>query len=290
MRTAEPAGGLANIYLIETEIVGWPDPPLIDDTPLLRRLLAARGIEAIHLPADAVVPNPLWILSSEVEDTVLVVTRSTADMPSWLADAPLTMALSMVLGARDLTVLHAAGVGHDGRGLLIGGAGGVGKSATTLSAVRCGLGTVGDDYVVLDGARPPRIHPLYNLMKQTPRGLQRFPDLFSRCAQLPLNWHGKVEFEASLVRSGCMADALEPTAILIPNQALGSRTSFTPISPADAFSALAVSTVSQLPGSATRVFSSLTRLTRTLPSFRINLGTDADEVGTSVRHFIENGP
>lgn len=290
VRTVESAGGPINIYLIETEIVGWPGPPSIDDIPLLRRQLAARGIAAIYLPADAIVPDPVWILSAEGEDSALVVTRSATDMPSWMVDAPVTMALSVILGSRGLSILHAAGVGHQGRGVLIGGAGGAGKSATTLSATQCGLDTVGDDYVVLDDGPPPRLHSLYKLMKQTPQGLGRFPDLLARCAQLPLNWHGKVEFEASLVRPGCMADALEPTAILIPNQAFGSRTSFTPVSPADAFSALAATTVSQLPGSATRVFSSLTRLTRTLPSFRINLGTDADEVGTSLRHFIENGP
>ena len=53
-------------------------------------------------------------------------------------------------------IAHAASLGRDGRGILLLGHGGAGKSGTALAGVAAGLQTVGDDYVALSGLRSGR--------------------------------------------------------------------------------------------------------------------------------------
>ena len=60
-----------------------------------------------------------------------------------------------------------------GRGALIVGASGSGKSGTTLAGLMNGLQSVGDDYVVVDQGATIVAHSVFKLFKQDLDGLKR---------------------------------------------------------------------------------------------------------------------
>lgn len=272
--------------LVETDLLGWPPPPCDRDSAALHRTLGADGIVAIVLPPRDADAGPIWVVFDTADRSGLVVVRTIEDLPSWISNAPFSLALHLVFAWRGARFLHAATLGLDGSGVLIAGAGGAGKSATAISGLMQGLSTVGDDYVVVDFGDNPTAWPVYRTLKQAPAGLDRFPVLKQRTAAIPLNWHGKVEFEADLVRPDCMAPRLAVNAILIPNHDGRITTHLEPAPSTAAFSALAPSTLSQLPGAGPEGFARLTRLTRQLPAFHLHLGNDPTEVGDSIRDFL----
>lgn len=98
-------------------------------------------------------------------------------LPTWDAAAPLRRLLQWVGAEEDVMLTHAGTVVHDGRALLLVGAGEAGKSSTVGIAVRSGMKTVGEDYVLLSRGRPgssghggpheaaPFVAPLYATLK-----------------------------------------------------------------------------------------------------------------------------
>lgn len=277
--------------LIETDAFGWPAPPCDGASVALHSALADHGISAVVLPSLDAGLGAMWVVFDTTSGCGLVVARTRADLPVWAVNAPFSLALHLVFAWRGARFLHGATLGLGGRGALIAGAGGAGKSATTISGLMQGLSTVGDDYVVLEFGDKPTAWPVYRTLKQTPAALDRFPALRERTADIPLNWHGKREFDVDLVRPDSMASRMEIGAILIPRQGGRRATSFEPAQPTAAFSALARSTFSQLPGAGPAGFAHLTRLTRQLPAFHLHLGSDPAEIGGSIRAFLERrGP
>lgn len=286
-RHTSNGGSQLRLDFIETDVFGWPAPPGDRASVALHRALAEDGISAVVLPSLDTEAGAMWVVFDTRSEVGLVVARTRADLPAWAVNAPFSLALHLAFAWRGARFLHGATLGLDGWGALIAGAGGAGKSATTISGLMQGLSTVGDDYVVVEFGETPQAWPVYRTLKQTPAALDRFPALRERTAAIPLNWHGKVEFDVDLVRPDCMAPRMTIGAILIPRQDGRGTTSFEPATPTAAFSALAPSTFSQLPGAGPAGFAHLTRLTRQLPAFRLHLGSDPAEIGASIRAFLE---
>lgn len=84
-------------------------------------------------------------------------------LPPWDAAAPLRRLLQWVGAEEGVLLTHAGTVVHQGRALLLVGAGEAGKSSTVGIAVRDGLQTVGEDYVLLTDAAV--VAPLYATLK-----------------------------------------------------------------------------------------------------------------------------
>lgn len=280
-------GDRFRLDFIETEMFSWPDPPGDGASVALHQVLAEDGISAVVLPSLELGAGSLWVVFDTTSQIGLVVARRRADLPAWTVAAPFTLPLHLAFAWRGARLLHGATLGLNGWGALIAGAGGAGKSATTISGLMQGLSTVGDDYVVVEFGEAPQAWPVYRTLKQTRAALDRFPALRDRTAALPLNWHGKVEFDIDLVGPDGMAPRMAICAILIPRQDGRETTRFEPASPSAAFSALAPSTFSQLPGAGPAGFAHLTRLTRQLPAFHLHLGRDPEEIGSSIRGFLE---
>ena len=68
----------------------------------------------------------------------------------WLCSHPLfTIPLAELLKREGLYMVHAGGLAHAGRGLLVAGASGAGKTTLTLALLRAGFGFLADDTVFL---------------------------------------------------------------------------------------------------------------------------------------------
>jgi hypothetical protein len=213
-------------------------------------------------------------------------TASPEQVPPFEMAAPLQTALQPWLGEHGAELIHAAAVATDvGCGLLVGKAGS-GKSWTTLASMEAGLKLVSDDYCVLAAGMPPRISSLYNGAKAFPGALERLP-AFAGMVSNPVrqSYDKAVLFihehapEAMLLES-------DLRAILIPRVAGQPRTTWRPASSAAALAALAPSTILQLPGAGARTLERLAEVAREVPSFRVDLGTDLDEVGQAIATLL----
>lgn len=210
--------------------------------------------------------------------------------PAWEHSAPLRTLLHWAYAGLGLRLVHAATLGTDGRGVLIAGPGGAGKSSTTLAGIIGGLDSVGDDYVLLDLRQRPTAYPIYRLMKVDPAGYDRVGLARYLPDPGPLNWQGKYELDFADLGRGGRAEALRIEAILVPTVTGGGETSVRPIGKREAMLALAPSTMFQLHGDRQGSARDLAGLVRDLPCFGIALGRDPEGIAEAVAALLRGAP
>jgi len=95
----------------------------------------------------------------------------------------------------DMFMLHAACVGAKGKGVLIAGRSGSGKTTFALSCLYGGLDYVSDDYTLINGAGPIKAMPIYSMVGVTPEVSDRFPMLYDTTVLVPKDLsNGKRQF------------------------------------------------------------------------------------------------
>src|ERR1700687_2215144 len=87
------------------------------------------------------------------------------DLVYWEKGAPLRTILHWWFSNNNRQLVHAAAIGMDGRGVLVGGKGGSGKSTTALSCLDSQLSYGGDDYSLLGFDAERIVYSLYNSAK-----------------------------------------------------------------------------------------------------------------------------
>ena len=209
--------------------------------------------------------------------------------PPWEPGAPLRAFLHWEYVAQGRRMTHAGSLGRDGRGVLLAGAGGAGKSGTVLAGLLGGLSSVGDDYVLVDlsGDRA-RAYPIFTTLKQDDRGTRRL-DLDGMLGPRPLNWQGKVQFRTTDIEADIARDGLSIGAILLPR--IGANaTRVSVASRSEAMLALAPSAVYQMPGERESGFRFFGRLVSLLPAYHLDLGPDPREIAEALSTFIGELP
>jgi len=179
----------------------------------------------------------------------------------WEAAAPLRTALHYALASPGRQLVHGAVVGADGRGALLTGPGGSGKSTTTLACLQAGMQVVGDDYAVVDLVGR-RAWNLYGSIKVGER--QPGP-------------HGRDDRRTLILGAdlpGVATESLEIVALLLPRVVGGPRSAVSPARPAAALRALAPSTLLQAPHEDQPSLGILGDLAREVPAYHLDLGDD----------------
>ncbi len=205
--------------------------------------------------------------------------------PKWDPGSPLRNLIQWHLGQTGGALLHAGSLGIDGKGVLLAGAGGSGKSGTVLSGILHGLETVGDDYVFVRRG-PLTAHPVFETLKQDPAGIRRLGLGQHPAVPQDMNWQGKYQLFLRELRPAARTEALSLKALLLPAVSGKDRTSVRPVSARDAFLALAPSGVSQIPGDRSLLYATAADVARGLPCYRLDLGPDPAEVAATLLEFI----
>lgn len=206
--------------------------------------------------------------------------------PPWDPGSPLRNFLQWHLGSNTASLLHAGTLGLGGRGVLLAGAGGSGKSSTVLAGIFDGLASVGDDYVLVE-TDTLTARPVFETLKQDRAGLERLSRLAHPAIPRATNWQGKYQFYMPDVSPQPLARALSLSALLLPEITGGNQTSLTPVTSKEAFLALAPSGVTQIHCDRQRLFSVAAEVARKLPAYRLRLGTDPQEIVQALRGFLE---
>ncbi len=193
---------------------------------------------------------------------------SAATVPGWMQAAPLRTILPWFVAATGGQFVHGAGVGLNGHGALIAGAGGSGKSTTALLCADAGLQFAGDDYVVVgaDG----NLHAAYGSAKLDDASLALLPHL----ARWVVNDDAAL-FKHVVMLSRALPDRivsrLRLDVILLPHLGAG-RSHLRPATASEALLALAPTTVFQLPGAGRPALRFMADLARRVPAFHLELG------------------
>jgi hypothetical protein len=204
--------------------------------------------------------------------------------PDWDPGSPLRNFLQWQLAKDGGALIHAGSLAVDGRGVLLAGAGGSGKSGTVLSGILQGLQTVGDDYVFVNPVSLTA-YPLFDTLKQDHVGLKRLQ--LDKHPAIPkrVNWQNKYQFYLpDLGHKG--PDHIQLGALLLPKITGAAKTTLTITTAKEAFLALAPSGVSQIPGDRPLLYSVAAEISRRLPCYRLDLGPDPAEITRAIRHYI----
>jgi hypothetical protein len=209
--------------------------------------------------------------------------------PPWEPGAPLRPFLHWEYAARGLRLAHAGTLGLDGKGILLAGSGGAGKSGTVVAGLINGLDSVGDDYVLIDRADRVTARPLFATLKQDPEGFRRLKLKDRLKTYQPLNWQGKHAFHINEIAPRPIPARLDIMALMVPHISGGTKSTIMSISRKDAMIALAPSGVVQMPGEREAGFRFFSEITRDLPCWRLSLGTEPQEIAGVIADFILAG-
>jgi len=210
--------------------------------------------------------------------------RDSSHVPITMAGTPLRVILQWWADRFDQVLIHAAAVGNSDRAVIIAGASGAGKSSTALTGLAGGLRYLGDDFVLVDAGPTTSVHSLYSSAKVSPSTLAtRFPELRTRI-------HGRArlaeEKELIFVNDHWpdrLVQHLPLHAFLLPRITGEPGSRLVPIAASEVLRVL-VPGVLPFPAMRTDAIARLGRLSRSVPGFGLELGTDrASIVGTLER-------
>lgn len=207
--------------------------------------------------------------------------RDPADIPGYVIAAPFRTIFQWWAADRGCQLVHAAAVGKGDDALLIAGPGRSGKSTTAMLCMLSGLSYAGDDYVLVDASPTPRVFSLYGSGKLERSSLaDRFPAL-AEVGQ-PATGEEKVIVFVHRHWPGRILPSCQLRAILLPRVTGHPETQVRSVSAGESMRALFPSSVFSLPGARAQSVRLLAELTRKLPSFQLDLGTDLAAVPAKV--------
>ena len=210
-----------------------------------------------------------------------------AEMLSWDWASPMRMILHWWLGRDGILQVHGGAVGVAKGGVLVVGRGGSGKSTTTLSCLNSGLQYAGDDFVAIATQPAPYIHSLYGSGKLESHHIERFPNLHAAVANPIQGPNDKAVVYAERYLPGVSTAGFPLLAVVVPRVAGVRDTRVVPASKSAALAALAPSTLFQLHPPHPNALAGMASLVRQVPCFTLELGTDLDQISTSIVGLLE---
>jgi hypothetical protein len=206
-----------------------------------------------------------------------------------------SLALQELLKARGRYPLHAAGLSDRGRGILLPGDSGCGKTTLTLALLRGGFDFLSDDTTFLsrnpeDGAKKGlRLLAFPDHLDLTPKTLGWFPDLTAKLrekrAESPLR--SKIPFRYDEIGSGKLVMEAQPRLLLFPEISESERTAVVPMERKDALLNLAPNvwlTQKAVAQPHLEIFGDLVRRCR---CYRIRAGRDFKDQPRLIRDLLD---
>lgn len=278
--------------------------PVADDATQLHVWEGAPSAEESRLfPADHFVPEAEvrlrgdgYILSYREDRSIFtawfpaerrgfVRVRSARDLPRYEKGCPMRTFFHWWLESRGLAVVHCGAVGISGRGVLLAGKAGLGKSTCAFACLRAGLDYAGDDYTAVHvSAGRVEARALYGSVKLESAHLRAI------ASGMPLTGealdNGKELLFVDKVFPGRLAASLDIRAVLIPHRTGYAETVIRPVSPVRCLTALAPSTIFQLRSRGAAGLTALSDIVRGLPCYTIEMGRNIADIPIRVRELL----
>jgi hypothetical protein len=204
--------------------------------------------------------------------------------------APLRQVMHFLLEDSGLRMVHAAAVGRHGKGVLVVGRSGAGKTTLALACLNAGLDYLGDDYVAVETGGPSfRAHSIYATAKPSAASLELLPGLEADvlAATDPSNG-AKAALGLAAAHAARLPSELEIRALVMPALESDPTTAgrIEPASGAEAMLAMAPSTIMQHPSRRGEGFGEVAALARGLPCFRLGVGRDLTSAVKAIEDLL----
>lgn len=287
LRRVEPGAPAWRLDLLVGPAAGvapppeWPLPLLCDDHH--RRRHRDRDLALASWGEGAV-----WQVLDRRRRHAVYWARAAADVPEWDLGAPFRTLLAWALEESGLAMVHGAGFGPEGgAGLLVAGAGGAGKSSTSLVALReAGFSGVGDDFVALDAGNATA-HALFTTLKLDEPALDRLGVPRAAVANPDRPAGQKARLYQRELLPGRDRARLPLAALAVPRVVVQQESGYRRCDGGLLLRALAPSSLFLLPGEDRRRFADLAALTRRLPCYELLLGQDPSALAAMLRRLLE---
>ncbi len=217
----------------------------------------------------------------------LIWTADATEVPYYETASPLRTLWAWWLEEYGWDVIHAAAVGEGGRGVLLTGRGGSGKTTTALLCVAEGMAYGGDNNLVLEHGTPARGHALFTSATVRPDTLQRVPSLRKRLVNAD-----KLASEKGMLfvgeESGArLLPSFEIACVLLPRVTGTDCSRLVEASPGACLTALAPSSILSVPFAREGAFARMACFVRSTPAFHLELAPDLAAIPTLVRAALE---
>ena len=206
-------------------------------------------------------------------------------LADWDDSAPCREFFHRMTVPTECFLAHAAGIGVGGKGIFLTGRSGSGKSTTTAAAARAGMVTTGDDFVLID-PRSSRAYALYDSLKLDSRSSEWFSELAADGVNAPREPTVKCLIHLSRSRPASFVLQLPISAIFLPRVEGSQKTIIGPASAAEAMRALVPSTICLNRGGEAETIRKSTSFLRNMPAYHCNLGSDPNEVVSTISEFV----
>jgi hypothetical protein len=216
----------------------------------------------------------------------------TADatlLPDWYASAPCRDVFHWITLPTECFVAHTAAVGIDGKGILLTGPGGSGKSTTTAAAVMGGLSTAGDDFILID-PRTSIAYALYDSLKLDSQSAGWFSELAQHSVNTERGRDTKYRIHLSQCQSSSFVRHLPISAVFLPRVDGAARTTIFPATQGEAMRALVPSTICLIRGGEVDTIRKSSSFLRKMRAFHCDLGPNPKEVAATISAFVANLP
>jgi hypothetical protein len=210
------------------------------------------------------------------------------NLPYWEMAAPFRTVFHWWSSSFDGQLTHAAVVGKSGRGVLLVGRGGSGKSTTALLSVEAGLDYIGDDYVLLTGDPEPAAHSLYSSAKMHTAFLGQALPAWRRQVATEIGPEKKSLFFLHETRPEQIRRQLRIAAIVQPQVTTRPVAQWQSRRALDALLAAGPSTMYQLPDARQGTLSFLARLAAGLPTKTLLLGQNLGSGPARIAEWLDD--
>ncbi len=211
--------------------------------------------------------------------------KNFTDIPYWECSFPFRNIVHWWSRDTPYLLLHAAGIGNNLHSGLLSGKSGSGKSSTTLSCLlRNDLKIAGDDYVLVDTDQAI-LHSVYNCAKVEFDNLERL-DFLRPLVNTNIDGAEKAMM---FLNDKCPDKVMLKSTLtyaFIPQVCKTNKTAIVSCTEAEVLKSIAPTTMFQLPFAQGETFRKCTLLAKKLKPFRIELGTDAFEIATTIAQFF----
>jgi hypothetical protein len=206
------------------------------------------------------------------------------------SNKPFRMLLPIWCEQQGIQLVHAGLVSRSGRGVLIAGSSGAGKSTTALACLCAGFDFLSDDCAGLQevGGGSFVGYSLYSSARLERDHLQRFPllRLHARVSDDPRS--GKSLLQVAELFPDRVARAVPIRALALPRVADAPRSQLRPASRGQALLVLAPSSLRVHFHSGAAGFDQLARLVNQVPSYWLELGHDLRSIPECVEELLDD--
>lgn len=214
---------------------------------------------------------------------------SAKQIPYWETGSPLRTIFNVWLSQRDVQLVHAGAVGLPEGGVLLAGKGGSGKSTSALACLNSKLFYASDDYCLISPTPTPTVFSLYNTGKKNADDVERLPFLASAIRNRDrLDTEKALYFIHQTFPDKIIAH-FPIKAILIPRIAGTQDTTLEPTSSTHALTALAPSTMIQLPGTGKAACQVMKAVADRVPCYELRVGTQIDRIPETIFQLLTQG-